>query len=108
MGIEKIKLSDGTIIDRFVERSGNNITGFSDAVTKPLETEEVTPFNKWWNENHERYSSDALHMSEYHMAHEIWNASRNVQFSERQQIVKSGAKKQMKAYLDNRLLTKGY
>lgn len=32
-------------------------------------------FNEWWDENEKEYLSDALHMSEYHMASVIWEAA---------------------------------
>jgi hypothetical protein len=32
-------------------------------------------FEKWWAENGVKYSADALHMSEYHMAHFVWEAA---------------------------------
>ena len=32
-------------------------------------------FDEWWQENEKWYSSDALHMSEYHMASVIWGAA---------------------------------
>lgn len=32
-------------------------------------------FDQWWEANEKQYSSDALHMSEYHMAHMVWKAA---------------------------------
>lgn len=32
-------------------------------------------FDTWWNENKEQYTSDSLHMSEYHMAFTVWQAA---------------------------------
>jgi hypothetical protein len=32
-------------------------------------------FNEWWNANGAKYSADALHMSEYHMAYVVWDAA---------------------------------
>jgi hypothetical protein len=32
-------------------------------------------FNEWWQENGHQYSSDALHMSEKHMASVVWDAA---------------------------------
>jgi hypothetical protein len=39
-------------------------------------TPEVSAFDKWRNENHLQYSSDALHMSEYHMASVVRDAAK--------------------------------
>lgn len=32
-------------------------------------------FEEWWNVNGRRYSEDACHMSEYHMAKVLWDAA---------------------------------
>lgn len=32
-------------------------------------------FDEWWEKNEAQYSSDACHMSEYHMAFTVWNAA---------------------------------
>ena len=32
-------------------------------------------FEDWWSKNESRYTNDALHMSEFHMASVVWEAS---------------------------------
>jgi hypothetical protein len=32
-------------------------------------------FDKWWEDNEKEFTSNALHMSEYHMASVVWEAA---------------------------------
>lgn len=45
---------------------------FGDDAAPPAPT-----FDVWWKDNEQRYSDDALHMSEYHMASVVWDAALN-------------------------------
>lgn len=31
-------------------------------------------FEKWWDDNEKQFTSDSRHMSEFHMAHVVWDA----------------------------------
>jgi len=35
----------------------------------------MTTFDQWWEQNEAKYSADACHMSEYHMASTVWAAA---------------------------------
>ncbi len=38
-------------------------------------------FDEWWDENEKQFTSDSLHMSEYHMASVVWEAAQENQES---------------------------
>lgn len=39
------------------------------------ENMKIQTFDEWWNAHGAQYSADACHMSEYHMAHVVWEAA---------------------------------
>ena len=43
---------------------------------RPQKYKQDVDFDKWWEKYEKWYTSDALYMSEYHMANSVWRAAR--------------------------------
>ncbi len=36
-------------------------------------------FEEWWDANEKQFTADSCHMSEYHMASVVWDASKRIE-----------------------------